>query len=367
MRSRAIYSDDTTSYVKVDEIYNDTTGAFDANNVNALLKYITGEADITIDTATDTLNTMATANTTSADIATKAVLDKANGDDVIVTFGGLDWQVVYLSKDTDGNNILTLWLSSSQQDAFAGRTDDEGAYYGFINNSLYSDWSADWSSAYASETYPSNMYGTSYIRAVTLNNGGQYALDVDELSQIDENDPYNGQNENSVFARFTMEEVEDSLTQFITTPSKMSWQHNQSAVSEVNFSNNLPNDSIDVPTSGSYYTDSTYGNMNFHSKTNYDAWENDYLWLPSMTETGYSSSLNGLWETSTEQRQNISSSKGSVGSVGSSADSAYDYSWLRSGSYDITSGAYSLYPTGGGRQQRLSCQQFFRRPSCASP
>ncbi len=346
LRSRAIYSGDTTSYVKVDEIYNDTTGAFDADNVNALLKYITGDADITIDTATDTLNTMATANTTSADIATKAVLDKAFDDDVIVIFGGLDWQVVYLSKDTDGNNILTLWLSSSRQDAFAGRTSTEGQLYGFINNSLYSDWSYDWSADTPSSNYPSNMYSSSYIRVVTLNAGGQYGLSGGSSLSAEQ-----AQNENSVFARFTMEEVEGSLTQYITTPSKVSWQHNQSAVAEHGWSINVPNDSIDIPTSGSYYIYPTSGSMNYHSKTNYDEWATDYIWLPSITETGYNSSRTGIWETSTEQRQNISSSDSEITPGVGSSNSNYgtyviNHSWLRSGGSNNALFASRLYPSG---------------------
>ena len=363
LRSRAIYSDDTTSYVKVDEIYNDATGAFDANNVNALLKYITGDVNITYETATETLNEMtSTSNdngaTTSANIRSKSVtvngVTKSSSQDVIVRFGGLDWQVVYLSQDTDGNNILTLWLSSSQQDAFAGRTSTEGTYYGFINNSLYSDWSYDWDDWFGTRTYPSNMYGTSYIRAVTLNNGGQYALDYDELSQIDENDLYNGQNPNSVFARFTMEEVEGSLTQYITTPSKVSWQHNQSAVAEHSWSYNAPNDSIDVPKSGSYHTDTIYGygSANYHSKTNYDEWASDYIWLPSTTETGYDSSHAGIWETSTEQRQNISSSTSDITPGVGSSNSNYgtyvsNHSWLRSGYIRYAYLAYILNPSGG--------------------
>ena len=347
LRSRAIYNDDTTSYVKVDEIYNDTTGAFDANNVNALLKFITGDADANNFNVMNTLDNMATISTTSPEIRTNVARITTERKDVIIGFGGLDWQVVYLSKDTDGNNILTLWLSSSQQDAFAGRTADEGAYYGFVNNSLYSDWSADWYS-YDTDSYPSNMYGTSYIRAVTLNNGGQYALGIDELSQIDENDPYNGQNENSVFARFTMEEVEGSLTQYITTPSKMSWQLDQSAVDEgVSDILLFPNDSINVPTSGSYNS-----GCNYHSKTNYDEWASDYIWLPSITETGYDSSRTGIWEISTEQHQNISSSKDQITPGVGSSNSNYgtyvrNYSWLRSGDLFDAYQAYRLFPDGG--------------------
>ena len=358
LRSRAIYTTDTTSYVKVNEIYNDTTSAFDANNVNALLKYITGDADANGFNVINTLDAMATISTTSLGIKINVAKTTTERKDLIVRFGGLDWQVVYLSKTTEeaGEDIiLTLWLSSSHQEAWEGRSQTEGEYYGFINGSLYSDWSADWNYFFYGNgvTYPSDMYGTSYIRAVTLNNGGQYALGSEELSQIDKNDPFNGQNPNSVFARFTMEEVKNSLTQYITTPNKVSWQLDQSAYSELGSSftfYNFPNDSIYYPEGGLYYSHSAYGSMNYHSKTNYDEWATDYIWLPSITETGYDSSHTGMWETSTEQRQNISSStsdNGTVGTDNSSIPWSYNYSWLRSGSHDDARYAYSLYPSGG--------------------
>ena len=308
MRSRAIYSNDTTSYVKVNEIYNDTTGAFDANNVTALLKYITGNSSITYENASSTLNTLATNRTTSADIATKAVLDKVRGDDIVVRFGGLDWQVVYLSKDEDKNNILTLWLASST------RT---------------SSWSDGWSSI-GKDKYPSNMYGASYIRAVTLNNGGRYATSLTSLSSYT-------QNSNSLFARFTMNNVSGSLTQYLVTPSRVSWQLRQSAVREGAdvYGYNHPNDSILEPENGNYY--STY---DYHDKELYDAWQYDYLWLPSVTETGIYSTSDGMWETSIQQRQNISQDS--------------HYTWTRSGSsiynfnpvYASPYSAFALYQTG---------------------
>ena len=307
LRSRAIYTTDTTSYVKVDEIYNDTTGAFDANNVNALLKFITGNSSITYETATDTLNTMATANTTSADIATKAVLDKANGDDVIVTFGGLDWQVVYLSKDTDGNNILTLWLANS--------TDT-------------SKWSSGWYEDNSSYANPSNMYGSSYIRCVTLNAGGTYSTSSSATASAT-------QTETNKFARFTMEEVDNSLIQYLITPSKVNWQLYQSAIKEIGFDYLCPNDSIEDPRptlGGDYRYYSANENYDYHGKSLYTAWENDYIWLPSLAETGYSTSQDGMWETSTEQRQNVSSSG--------------SYSWLRSGFDTNANRANSLSPSG---------------------
>ena len=350
-------------YAKVDELYDDEAGKMSEENVNVLLKYITGQADVSVDNASEVLGSLASATRSSEDFRANVVsttgASKQAGQEIKITFGGLDWWATYLSTDTDGNVILTLWLDESQQDAWADRPADEGELYGFINGSLYSDWAADWYDSYSyNYSYPSNMYGTSYIRAVTLNSGGQYALDRDELSQIDENDPYNGQSPNSVFARFTMEEVEGSLTQYITTPNKVSWQLDQSAVREGTNSYNQPNDSIESPTSGSYYS-----GFDYHGKTNYDAWQNDYLWLPSNPEVGYSSSKNGMWETSTEQRQNLSSSINSVGSVGSSAGSAYNDSWLRSGNSYYAYDAYTLSPSGGGYGSRYVDDSYAVRPA----
>lgn len=183
--SSRIYEDDTTSYVKVDELYDDATGKMNADNVDLLLKYITGDANASVSdpTTMQTLENLALDNTTSADIRAKTVSEnvtnaKTAEQDVIVTLGGLDWQVVYLSKDNNGNDILTLWLSSSKQDAWTDRAADEGTLYGFLNGSLYSDWSDDWGSGFTDVSYPSHMYGTSYIRTVTLNNGGTYATSI---------------------------------------------------------------------------------------------------------------------------------------------------------------------------------------------
>ena len=345
----------------VSEIYNDAEGKMDEENVRRLLEYLLGESDVdvTAKETMDKLNALAGNTMTSADIR-----DKNDGTDITVRFGGLDWTVTYLSKDNAGNNILTLWLSSSQQDAFAGRTATEGTLYGFINNSLYSDWSNDRASNNYSSSYPDNMYGRSYIRSITLNNGGEYSTSGSAKTTAT-------QNENSVFARFTMEGVEGSLTQYITTPSKMSWQtYQSSAATNPSLSYYYPNDSIEDPVDKNLAGSWQYSYMNYENKDGYKDWANDYIWLPSLAEAGYDTSNIGLWETSTEQRKNFSSSlnnNGTVGSANVKELGAYNYSWLRSGHSNVAYIAYSLYPSGGGEPRLCLCQPFSCRPSCASP
>ena len=149
---KAIANNDTTSYVTVGELWNDTTEEFNQNNLNILYKYLTGNANATI----SDVDTLATSKTTAATIRSKTLSAgsgysaKTSSQSVVVTLGGLEWIVTYLSKDNDGNTIATLWLTNNEQDAWSGRNDDLGELYGFQNGGLYSDWSDDW---YYSRSY----------------------------------------------------------------------------------------------------------------------------------------------------------------------------------------------------------------------
>ena len=117
--AKAIYSDDTTSYVKVNELYDEASGKMNVDNVDLLLKYILGDENASVSSpdTMQTLEDLAYTTNSSTDIRGRTVtvgdVTKSTSQDVIVTLGGLDWQVVYLSKDNQGNNILTLWLANS--------------------------------------------------------------------------------------------------------------------------------------------------------------------------------------------------------------------------------------------------------------
>ena len=334
--------------MKVDELWNGES--FDRVNLNELFQYLTGDESATF----ETVQTLSATPTSSADIRANVIGEKTDAQDVVVTLGGLEWQVVYLSKDNNENTILTLWLSSSFQDAWADRQVDEGSYYGFINGSLYSDWSANWSLSLTDVSYPGNMYGTSYIRAVTLNNGGDYAMLSEETQTLETETETATQSENSVFALFTMEEVIGNLTNYLVTPGDVAWQLLQSIDEGIGSSYLYPNDSINDPTGileMEYYSNPSRNiNMNYHSKAGYGAWANDYLWLPSLAETGYWLDNSGIWETSETQRQNISSSTSNMGTVGSDSNGPYSYNdtWVRSGMGNSPDWVYAIDPMGNG-------------------
>ena len=101
--ANAIYKTDETSYVKVGELYDDVSGKMNADNVDQLLKYITGNENASLQTNLRTtmegLDNLASAVTTSAEIRENVLSEnvttaKSSSQDVIVTLGGLDWQVV---------------------------------------------------------------------------------------------------------------------------------------------------------------------------------------------------------------------------------------------------------------------------------
>ncbi len=245
---------------------------------------------------------------------------------------------MYLSNDTNGNPILTLWLSNSTQDAFSGRSATEGQYYGYLNGGLYSDWSGNWSSTSETLTYPPNMYGTSYIRAVTLNNGGLYTYGSGTTTTPSTSSA--SQSSSNVFASFTLDSY--GLTQYMVKPTNIPWQRDQSAITTLGTTYSYPNEAI-APSKTNWYS----SGVNYSSKTNYTVWQNDYLWLPSLTETGYSDTKLGLWGVSENQRKNYDgSTTTSLGSVGSTSGNASAFSWLRSGYYYNSNSAYTLSPFG---------------------
>ena len=367
----AVSFDDTTSYVSVGEIFDINSKSLNDDNFYTLLKYISGNPSATMDDIDALASSVTDASEMRAftlDAGSEGEVDysaKTNSQDIIVRLGGLDWQAMYLSQDKLGNAILTLWLDNNKQDAWEGRSATEGEFYGFIDGALYSDWSYNWSSDSTAVAYPSAMYGTSYINAVTLNNGGMYATSNTAVTTGVEKSADNP------FAVFTMEEY--GLTEHIVTPRQVSWQEDQSAKTINSMSYNYPNEAWSNSTTGDGFYNGTDGiseyNYAYNTATGAireenDDWADSYLWLPSMSETGYNTSKIGLWKTSTEQRMNYDgSTTSSPGSVGFTSGTAYPYSWLRSGKYNNANYAYTLNPSGANNNNSNVNYSYAVRPS----
>ena len=233
----------------------------------------------------------------------QAIRDANDGKDIIVTIDGKRWTVTDLRKLDNGQVIATMWLATSAE---------------------MSQWNP-WYANTPTDAYPSNMYSTSYIRADALNSGGSGYVATQgatTLTQV-------AQSADHQYAKFTMPSVKDgsretSLLDYIVQPKDVAYQGTETIVKYNSSYKTCPNEAWGTPEIESYYN----ANMNYSNKTHYTEWASDYLWLPSLAETGYSG-VAGIWNLSNEQRSNGTNS------------------WLRSGYYSLAHRAYVLTASGG--------------------
>ena len=231
----------------------------------------------------------------------------STGKNVSVWLGGFKWDATYLTTSTKGDIVLDLWLSS--------------------DNTLLETLKSKWANNYGDKPgydYPGNMYSTSYIRNVTLNAGGYESKlnDAKNNTIIDEETKPDAGNE---FIRFTMANdtyqtkdgknvtLTDSLIYYIVTPANMSYQKGEYSIkgasgsgSNIQGEFNLPNDAWDKPAAPGNGSNYGYGSgFNYTEKDKYGDWKNDYLWLPSMAETGRSAQgVCGIWKANDNLRAN---------------------------------------------------------------
>ena len=313
-KNTSAYNSDTTTYVTVGELWDSDSQTINTTNFIQMLKYLSSNG---------TLGEVANSTANAGTIRGYAYNGKTSSQSVVVTLGGMKWQVVYLTKDSRGKKIATLLLNDTTET---------------------STWSSGWYSESAG-TYPSNMYGTSYIRAVTLNNGGQYATSNSELA--DNYSPV----ENNKYATFTMDKF--GLTKYLVQPKYVPYQTTSQGTNYTGLSDRPNNEAIGVGGS--------YSGCDYSSKTNYNKWGDDYVWLPSLSELGYEDAHPGIWNLSVNERAISSSS----------------LSWSRS-SYSYNSyGAYFVNPSGSSSFNSIVKYSYAVRPalhlnlesaaSCAAP
>ncbi|MDE5549306.1 MAG: hypothetical protein K2J13_03540, partial [Clostridia bacterium] len=272
-------------------------------------------------TSQSQIDTWAPAMKTSADFRTYNNTLGNGAKDIVVTIGGKQWIATCLTNTANGP-ILTLWLANSDC------VNADGSSYNSNWSAGYQGYTNDWVNQYLG-----NLYGTSYIRAVTLNNGGDYA---DTDSHMTTNSP---KNQTSPWAIYTVPNttsgMKGSLTDFIEVPNNVSWQLNQTAIGTVtssaytgsyNFNNN--NDALNAGgngETGNYLTELNRNNLGNY----YKAWGADTLWLPSVAETGVNG-VEGIWKASNSTRANSK------------------ITWLRSAYCGFYYRAYRLTPDGTG-------------------
>ena len=285
---------------------------FNGESMAALYAKLTGSADKANISDVDALGTL-----TAADIRAK------NGNkDIVLIMDGQKWTVTHLTKDTSGNTIVTLWQASE---------------------STTVKWNP-WYDSATTHAYPSNMYSTSFVRADALNSGGNGYVATKGATTLTKV----AQKADHKYARLTMPSVKGSLTDFIVKPSAVAYQGNQNnnvggTIGNIGYT--LPNEAYGTPSGTvNWYVDSER-NMDYSSKSGYADWKEDYIWLPSLTETGRDETTNGIWALSNNQRSNSA------------------ISWLRSGRNDYAYTAYYLAAAGSFINNSLVTNSYAVRPA----
>ncbi len=193
---------------------------------------------------------------------------KTAGKSLVVTIGGIQWVVTYLSRakssmDRDGNSkgdiIATLWMADSTT------TSTFGSSSRYVGSSIDGD---DYDMP-TTDGIQTSFYGTSYVRAVTLNQGGAYLNLTDNYTIYDTPNATATQKANHQWAEFTM--PTGDFTPYIVTPEYVTWQEAGQRYMNDNWASNYP----------SY-------NAQY-------SWKDDTIWLPSMTEAGYDDGDIGMW------------------------------------------------------------------------
>lgn len=272
-------------------------------------------------------------------LSSKDIRNLNGGKDIYLDLGGITWAVTYLTKADNGHVILDLWQTQASFNCAFSGGEGGSAWYATGNGDP--------------DNLPCQIYGTSLIRSVGLNAGTDYCLynsvGLDRQSAFESGE----QDEDSPYAAFTMEGVKSSLTDFLVKPSQVKYQEIESYAGECGQLSTsyfgepngyfvLSNDAYGTPwkenyfkfyrteadgtprEEGEFYVNTGYGCAGENVKNGYADWKNDFLWLPSLTETGGGNSINGIWDLSDGQR------------------SGNESCWLRSGAQSFANSVYYI-------------------------
>ncbi|MDE7401775.1 MAG: hypothetical protein K2N17_06965, partial [Clostridia bacterium] len=305
--------------VTVDELLFDnyqsaTDGKiFNANNLNKLYNAILGTNN------TSTYNDVAALTKDQNNNNITVAGSSMNNGNLVVKLGGLDWNVVYLStvdqstgdgSATNGDIILTLWVAGTA--ANSNVDNEEFARY----NNYYSSYNSN----PAALTYIPNMYGTSKVRAVWLNNGGLYSYSSSSTEDAADSSNLTSatatQSESNKFAKFTMSTLggsDNQLYDYIVAPSNVHWQEVERFGDYVTGGLKYTYSSGKKTISNyAAFPNDAYGSVtgfksgfDYSGKTEYGVWKNDKIWLPSATEVGSGNGTNGVWKCTNAQRTNV--------------------------------------------------------------
>lgn len=286
-------------------------------------------------------------------------------DPIVVTLGGQKWYAMFLTTNDNSSNsnritgdnhiILTLWLAYT----------DEKVQWNKV-----ADWSA--SSSY---NYPSNMYGTSYIRSLLV--GSDYLSENDyTFSKLTEGE------QQEKWKVYTEENQANSLSNYLVAPSDVAYQ-TTSSINGVNFAglgsgncfyypNELAINNYGGQNNGwGYKADGSSGPNLGDNTRNFDMyavaqndhyldWSNDKIWIPSMIEAGVADyyTARKIWQSSrTQLTMNDTTNN-------DSEDDAYQITWYRTGDQAIVTTMHAV--NGAGNWMYVDGQESTGQPGFAT-
>ena len=299
-RVDAFTSVSSSNAVTVGNIWDSATQSFDLTNMRTLLSYISSDG---------TIEGVNTNNQNAENIRGYVYGGKTNGQAVVVTLGNYQWQVVYLTKDNYGNRIATLLMANNDGTATYGNSSSNYGPDSFTSG------------------FPTSMYGTSHIRAVTLNNGGQYINITSNSSTPTTTVSAGSPSTTHKYALYTAPSL--GLTQYLVQPNNVWYQTEPQLLGGDNpMDYTLNNESLATNITTGWFQDDASA-YSYQTKGYYTQWGADYLWIPSISETGTSDSDSGIWGLSKTER------------------SASTNWWSRSGYCSNSNSAYPLSSSGG--------------------
>ena len=237
--------------------------------------------------------------------STKDIAQNNGGTEVKVRVGGKIFLATYVTKNKFAEPILTLWDYESE---------DMEQY-----NNWYSLKSNTWD-------YPSNMYGTSKVRAYLVGSSYAYSEKENELQDTDK-EGIQLQSGASIQSNQWKNFVEN-YGSYIDTPAQATYQAKEDSKTQLALNRNYPNDSYEKPDNFS-----AFEGYDYFDKENYDSWKDDKLWLPSWVETGISLTerglISGLWELTIDQQHDANLEDASIWiRNGTSLESCYTYTGI---------------------------------------
>ena len=320
-----------------------------------------------------------------ADSKANASVFRSNNGGVnpVLLFDTYYWYPMLLSRDKNNNVILTLWLANTYVEdnyydgLYGGAVanfESEYSWYGLGSYVFYGDYEYY---TLPDETVPEKVriytdigFSNGYMYAPLFSNKDEYDYFPRNESRFNFFSADNYSMPDNLYKTWadylwlTSVEWEAFVdgelvyyyqggvdlvcnycsSKYCVKPRDVAWQENQSAKEILGMTYNLPNESWSTTVSddGFYSSENNYADI-----SGSDGWADEYVWLPSLSEIGYSDT-NGLWGASAEQRAcyDVDASRYKVGY---NEISGRQSTWTRSANYKQSYGYYFIKSDGNGK------------------